>query len=596
LVNVVQELLARKRIAPAPTGVWDVCGGSDDIAADIPESLRQLIERQLDALAPEDQQLLEAASIAGGEFDALLLSSLLDASADDIEGRCETLARQGCFLRASGTVVLPGGSHSRRFELFHALYQHILYDRLTDARRRQLHCRIAAAIETRYGRHDLKAAGQLALHLERGGDAERALRYLLVVADRALQRCATAEALASLEHGFELLQRSPPGALRARHELALQSRLAVTLASTRGYAAPEVELAYARARHVCAEDPNPQRLFPILRGQHGLHLVRADFHIAHDLAEQCDRLAEATGDATLVAEAHLAMGESFYYLGQLETARERLAAASSLYEQDVPVPEFRSGSHPRVACLAHSSWTLWLLGCIDASLDAARKLKALADTRTNPFSSTFALVAIAILHQFRREPGAAGDCAGAALLLAREHGFAFFEAQALMVSGWSYAVTGAPAAGQQLLEQGTAVYEATGSAMARPYHLTLLAEARAAAGDSRGALALLDEGRAICEQTGEGWWLPELHRMYAELWPRSADGRRAAERSLEEALRIARGQNSRSLELRAATSLFRRTRWRKKSRNVLEQTLRRFAPQLETPEIASARALLSPSS
>ena len=109
----------------------------------VPESIRQLIETQLDRLDEREQRTLEAASVAGHDFPVIAVSAALEEDAGAIEARCEELSRRHQFIKESGAQLLPNGQAAGRFAFVHAVYRQVLYNRLSTSRRMLLHRRVA---------------------------------------------------------------------------------------------------------------------------------------------------------------------------------------------------------------------------------------------------------------------------------------------------------------------------------------------------------------------------------------------------------------------------------------------------------------------
>ncbi len=172
-------------------------GQVEDLAAGVPESLRQMIEKQLERLTPEEQRMVETASVVGGEFSTAAVAAGLEEKGERVEEWCEGLAKREQFVRARGTETLAEGTVTGRYGFVHALYQQVLYERLAAVRRIRLHRRIGEWEEGAYGARVSEVAAELAMHFERGQDYERAVQYLTAsrakcpAALRALRRRLT---------------------------------------------------------------------------------------------------------------------------------------------------------------------------------------------------------------------------------------------------------------------------------------------------------------------------------------------------------------------------------------------------------------------
>jgi hypothetical protein len=177
MVNVINDLVARGVLVQSE-GRWELKEGGEEMASGVPENLQQLIAQQIERLSLEAQRLLEVASVAGAEFSAAAVAAGMETEVDVVEERCEELVRREHFLRASGTGDWPDGTVAARYGFLHALYQDVLYHRLTARRRQRLHQQIGEREEQGYGEQAREVAAELALHFERGRDYRKAVWYL----------------------------------------------------------------------------------------------------------------------------------------------------------------------------------------------------------------------------------------------------------------------------------------------------------------------------------------------------------------------------------------------------------------------------------
>jgi len=226
---------------------WELRGTVSDLMATVPESIRQMIEQQLDGLSVQEQHVLEAASVAGIECSAAAVAAGIEAEADTVEEWCEGLVHRHLFLRSTGVAEWPDATVAARYGFLHALHQQVVYERVPAGRRGGLHRRIGAREETAYGAHAGEIAASLAVHFERGRDYRRAVQYLEQAGKTATQRCAYREAISHLSKGLELLKALPDTPERTQQELILHIALGVPLIATQSWTAPAVRAAYARA-------------------------------------------------------------------------------------------------------------------------------------------------------------------------------------------------------------------------------------------------------------------------------------------------------------------------------------------------------------
>jgi predicted ATPase/DNA-binding winged helix-turn-helix (wHTH) protein len=249
VTNVVEDLFARNVIALCD-GQWRLTANIADIRFEEPTSIRELIENQLDRLSPQEEQVLKAASVAGEQFSTAAVAAGMKAEIEEIEELCEGLARRNQFLRTRAPEEWPDGTVASRYEFIHALYQRDLYERITAAKRVQLHQRIGERQEQGYRDHADEIASELALHFERGRDIRRALHYHLQAAHNAVRLFGYQEAVSHLTKGLELVSHLNDPQERMQHELLLQNALGAISVATHGSASPAVEHASARAHEL----------------------------------------------------------------------------------------------------------------------------------------------------------------------------------------------------------------------------------------------------------------------------------------------------------------------------------------------------------
>jgi DNA-binding winged helix-turn-helix (wHTH) protein/predicted ATPase len=310
LINVVDELLRREVITERERQ-WALTMGVAEIELGVPESLRQMVEQKVERLTREEQRLLEVASVAGATFSAATVAAGLEEKAELVEEHCDELVRREQFLRAGGTERWPDRTVSARYIFQHALYQSVLYGRPTESRRQRIHQRIGVRLEEAYGERVRELAAELSMHFERGQDFPRAVTYLQLAAEHAMQQSAYREAISHLTKGLELLTTLPDTIERTRQELMLQLTLGTALIATKGYGVPAVESIYTRARALYQQVRETPQLFPILMGLRRFYIVRAEHQTARELGEQLLRLARNTQDPAFLLEAHLALGTTF---------------------------------------------------------------------------------------------------------------------------------------------------------------------------------------------------------------------------------------------------------------------------------------------
>ena len=245
-------------------GQWEWHGDWQTI--EIPATIRQFIAQQLDRVSSVERVVLEVASVAGGEFPTAAVAAALGATLEEVEQCCEGLVQRQRFLQCRGIVTWPDGTVASQYGFVHLLYQEVVYDRVSGARRVALHQRIGSRQEQGYGERASEVAAELAMHFERGQDTGRAVYYCGQAAQNAGRRSAYREALTQVTRGLALTATMADTPARARHELRLQLVLAYLLMATQGSAALEVDHAYSRSYTLARQHGETAELCAALDG------------------------------------------------------------------------------------------------------------------------------------------------------------------------------------------------------------------------------------------------------------------------------------------------------------------------------------------
>jgi predicted ATPase/DNA-binding winged helix-turn-helix (wHTH) protein len=596
LVTLVDTLVRQGMLEAGPAG-WHLPGGLETAAVGVPESLRQLIEQRLEQVSPEDQTLLEAASVAGMEFSAAAVAAAVEREAEAVEVRCEALARRGQFVQACGTAAWPDGTVAAQYGFIHALYQEVLYDRVPAGQRVRWHQQIGGRLEAGYGGQTREIAAALAAHFVRGRDATRAVQYLRYAGENAWQRSAPQEAITHLARGLELLSILPDTPERTRQELDLQMVLGPALMATKGHGDPDVERAYTRARALCQLIEETPQLFPMLWGLWRFYNVRGALQTARELGEKLLSLAQRQHDPSRLLVAHQALGHTLFFLGAFAAARTHLEQGIALADpsQHHALAVYY-GIAPEVMCLTHAAWILWMLGYPDQALERSQEAYALTQKLAHPQSLVYALFTAGVLHMYRREADAAREQADHVVTLATEQGFTLWVAVGTILRGWTRVTQEQSEEGVEQMRQGSMEALATGAALLRVTFFTVLAEAYGKVGQVDEGLGILTEAQAAVDEGGQHPHEAELYRLKGELLRRQANPDVSqAEACFQQAIAIARRQQAKSWELRAATSLSRLWQQQGKrndARQLLAEVYGWFTEGFDTADLQEAKALL----
>ena len=603
MVAMVEDLLRRGVIGePALETSWPA--PPDGMAGGLPESLRQLVDHQLERLSEEERRVLEAASVAGLEFSAGWVAAAMDTDVLEVEGCCEALARRHLFLSAAKEPAGPKRRLTERYRFLHALYPQILYQGLPAARRRQLHRRVGASKETAFGNRSAEIAAELAVHFEEARDASRAVRYLGQAAQNALRRSAGREAADLLTRALEQLQTLPETPERAQQELSLQASLGAALLMSRGYTAPEVKHAYDRAHALSGQAGESPQLFPALFGLFRFELLRGELRTARSIAAQSLRLAQAQPDPFLVPAAQAALGAALFHLGEPAAARAHVEEGLRAYDRHrQEALLLQLGEDPGVVCLRYAGFALQVLGYPDQALARSREARALAEALSHPFSLVGEVCSSAFLYRLRRDVRAVQAQAETALDLVSEHALPVWGELAALARGWALAEQGQVEEGIAQMRHALGLMHTVGFYLSGPQHLVLPAEAYGRAGQANEGFGMLEEALATAQRTGERWYEAELYRLNGELMlQQSGSGVASPEPEAEacflRSVDIARSQEARLFELRAAMSLARLRQQQGKDEQAypqLAEVYGWFTEGFDTKDLQEARELLETS-
>ena len=321
-------------------------------------------------------------------------------------------------------------------------------------------------------------------------------------------------------------------------------------------------------------------------------------HTARELGETLLRLARHDDDPALVVLAHYTLGSTWLLLGALPAARQHLEEGITRYTPDQSrALVFRMGLDPGVGCRAYAAWTLWVLGYPDQALARIHEALALAHELSHPYSLALVQWWAAYVYQWRRDVPAVYKHAEAAVALATEQGFPLWAAAGTSMRGWALALQDQGEAGMAQARQGVAAWRATSATMLVPYLCTVLAEVADHLGHPEEALQALAEAHTLVEQREERFWEAEVCRLQGVLLlQQPGTPQEEAETWLRRALDIARRQEAKSLELRAAMSLSRL--WQQQGKraeayDLLAPIYSWFTEGFDTADLQDAKALLA---
>jgi predicted ATPase len=591
--TVVQEIVTQAAGNPffLEELAWHVIehGGGSPAPLAVPETIEAVLAARIDRLPPAEKSLLQTAAVIGMAIPVPVLQAVTDLAAVELHTYLDHL-QTAEFLYETGS--LPASAYTFK----HALTHEVAYGSLLQERRRVLHGSAAQAIEELFAERLPEHYYALAHHYSRSGNTTKAVDYLQRAGQQAVERSAYAEAISHLTTGLDLLTTLPESRERSQQELDVQMTLGIALRVIKGQAAPAVEKLYTRARALCEQVGESSQLFRVLWGFCHVPGLRGEYQTRRALGEQLLSLAQRLQDHDFLLEAHHTLWTTLLAGGELTSAQPHLEQGMQLYDpqRHRTHAALYSGHDPGVCCRMQAAHSLWFLGYpnhavvhIQAALDLAQQL-------AHPLSFTMALRWAAVLHHLRREASLTQAHAEAAIETAQE--FPQQEARAMPLQGWALAAMGQGEVGMARIQQGMAASRATGATRNRPEELALLSEVSAQVGQIAEGLEALAEALATLGQSEARLWEAELYRLRGELLLQQRIAQaEEAEGCFQQALAVARHQQAKSWELRAAMSLARlwqRPGKRAAAYELLAPVYGWFTEGFDTADLQEARALL----
>jgi class 3 adenylate cyclase/predicted ATPase len=565
-------------------------------APTVPASLHASLMARLDRLGPA-KEVVQIGAAIGREFSYALLAAVVRKPEAELASALNRLVEAGLLFRRA---MPPHASYLFK----HALVQDAAYGTLLREPRRALHAHIAEALESQFAEIAENHPTLLAHHCTEAGLIEKAAGLWGKAGLRSLARSALVEATEQLARALEQIASLPATPARRREQIDFQVALANALMPTKGFASPETKSALDQARLYIeqaaelGEPPeDPLLLFSALYGFWAANFVAFNGDAIRELARQFLGLAEkqrATGPLMI---GHRLMGSSLLFTASIAEGRSHLNEAIALY---APAEHrhlaTRFGQDIEVVILSNRSLASWLLGYPEsARIDMEH---ALEHARRSGQASTlmYALGLALLVNVNSGTYASANQQADELIHLANSKDALYWQALGMMAQGSLFAMTSKASMAIQMLTSAIATHRSTGSTLWLPSHLSHLARAHAELDQFGDARRRIDEAMVAAETTQERWCEADIQRTAGEIELMSPEPDVAkAEDYFERALAIARAQQARSWELRAATSLARQWRdqgkWRQ-AHDLLAPIYGWFTEGFDTLDLKEAKVLL----
>jgi len=562
----------------------------------VPASLHASLMARLDRLGPA-KEVAQIGAAIGREFSHALLAAVVRKPEAELGSALDRLVASGLLFRQG---VPPHATYLFK----HALVQDAAYGTLLREPRRALHARIAEALESQFVETAESRPELLARHFTDGGLIEKAAGWWGKAGQRSLARSALVEAMAQITRALDQIAALPSTPTLRREQIKLQVALITPLIHLKGYAAPETKAAAEHARllieqaEALGQPPeDPLLLFSVLFSFWTASYVAFNGDVARELATQFLALAEKQGTKAPMLIGHRLMGNSLSLTGDIAESRAHYDQAISLYDPaEHRMLAMRFAIDPGPANLGFRSQVLWVLGYPAASLTDAEH--ALKDAREIGQAATlmYVLFVTSLSHIRCGNYAIANTLADKLVALADEKGASLWKAWGIMCQGCVLALTSQASDAVQLLSSALTSLRSMGATVLMPLWLTYLARSYAELGKFDDAWRCIGEAITAVSITKERLWEADIHRTAGDIALMSPKSDSAnAEQYFDRALSVARAQQAKSLELRAAMSMARLWRdqgKREQARDLLAPVYGWFTEGFDTLDLKEAKALL----
>jgi len=553
----------------------------------IPATLHASLLARLDRLGSA-RHLAQIGAAIGRQFSYALMRAVSRLPEDELQADLGQLV-------ASELVFQRGTPPDAVYSFKHALVQDAAHGSLLRNARQHLHAQIAEALAAHSPEIVESQPELLAQHYAEAGLVEKAVVFWGKAGHRSVARSAMAEAAAQFQKGLDQLALMRDIPERRQKELELSSALGAVLNVVKGSGAPETGQTYARARELWEQLGSPVEFIQVPCGQSRYHAHRGELDIALRLDQDLLRLSRRRNDSAGLVMGHYSSGRNLMWVGSFASSRSHLEVVLALYDPNSHQSLLRqTGIHPQLAAQAALGVVLFCLGFPDQALAQSNKAIAGARRLPHPPSLAMSLGMDALLLSIIGDDMGLEQRTDDLVAVATDQGFPFYRATGAIFRGWVKAKNPDVTEGLSLLRAGSSAYSATGATAWMPWYIALLAGACEIAGQIEEGAARLDQALQLVEKTGERWFAAELDRQRGRLLLRQGLPE-DAEELYRKALGIAREQEAKLWELRAAASLARLWRdqgRRAAARDLLAPVYGWFTEGFATPDLKEAKALL----
>jgi class 3 adenylate cyclase/tetratricopeptide (TPR) repeat protein len=517
-------------------------------APTVPSTLHDSLMARLDRLSTA-REIVQVGAALGREFSFDMLAAILTDSGRNLQLELDRLVE-------AELIYCRGIPPSATYTFKHALIQDAAYGTMLRSQRQRLHAQIAQVLQLRFPESATAEPEVLAHHLTEAAMPLEAIPFWNSAGLHAATRAAHTEAIGHFNNALGLVVQLAENVMSQQIELGLRIQLGLSLSASKGYAAPEVEAAYERARQLCHHLGDTAELFPVIRGLCTFYIVRCNLETAEGLARQCVRLGEETGRPNYRIEGYTALGYIVFYFGRLAEAIEYLSKAVDLYRANNGENlQYPSAQDPCVASLCLLSHALCLQGDWAASRKTIDQINAIVQKLGRPFEKAYAQGYLAMLQTLMANPEQAVQHARQTIAVSEEHDFKVWFGIGRVQLAAAMAALGNPAEAIQIFAEASAAFRNTGAELGSPFIYVWVGRVLRALGNFDQALATVEQGLEFSRRKGERYMDADLFRLRGELLLERGD-KAAARDAFLQAVAIANEQGAHLFGLRAAMSLY----------------------------------------
>ncbi|RLA43513.1 MAG: adenylate/guanylate cyclase domain-containing protein [Gammaproteobacteria bacterium] len=556
----------------------------------IPPSLQDSLMARLDRLATT-KEIAQLASCIGRNFDFSLLSAVSTFDETELRNALKQLVE-------AELIYERGMRPDIKFEFKHALVRDAAYESLLKSTRQLNHQRIAQALENNFVALAETQPELVAQHYTEAGLIEPAVAWWYRAGQRATRIDANLEAIQHLEQGLELAEQLERSEGHIRLEADMLLALGNTVRLIEGYASERAGKLFARSRSLYQQISDKNGEFPALWGLSHMALANGSIDKAEQYAREVLALAEEIGNPDLELEAHHTLWGAYYLMGDLKALKYHSEKGIELYRfEEHGEYGFTYGNHDPGACATYSNaHALWLLGYREQARARLEDAIELIMRHSQPQFISHGLMHCCITYMLLGEVDVVREVNARAYPIAIETANLDLSNQCEFIFGWIRAQEGGYADGADRMKNALADRRAGASSYYRGFFLSALTNALYRNGLYQEGQRCLRQAHEIADESCEHWWSAELHRLDGKAYISMDDGdpQRARER-FQKALDISRKQESKILELRAASDMSRLMRDQgdpKQAFELLAPVYEWFTEGLEADDLRDAKTLL----